>query len=129
MITEHNGFGYDHNPNPTMGEMLPWSLKQDGYVIGLYAYEGSSSKNDGKVEQVKPHDKGSLEAILGSGSGRGPAQFINLRDTALTPAAEWMYTPRTAKAWGVLDEVMIPREQYDGILLIQQIHPSKPVED
>ncbi|NQX44321.1 erythromycin esterase family protein [Paenibacillus tritici] len=125
MITEHNGFDYDHNPYPTMGEMLPHSLKQSGYVIGLYAYEGSSYKNNGKIEQVMPHEKDSLEDILGT--GMGTARFINMRDTALTSSTEWMYTPRTAKAWGVLDEKMIPRDQYDGILLIHQINPSHPI--
>ncbi|MBP1903983.1 erythromycin esterase [Paenibacillus turicensis] len=123
MITEHNGFGYDHQPYPTMGEMLPFSLKQNGYVIGLYAYEGSSSKNNGEEEQVKPHVNGSLEQILAT--DMGTARFIDMKDTTLSPATEWMYTPRTAKAWGVLDEKMIPRDQYDGILLIKKIHPSK----
>ncbi|MFD2878069.1 erythromycin esterase family protein [Paenibacillus rhizoplanae] len=95
-------------------------------MIGLYAYEGSAHKNNGKVEQIMPHDKGSLEEIMGA--GMGAAQFINLRDTTLGASTEWMYTPRTAKAWGVLNETMIPREQYDGILLIQQLHPSTPVK-
>jgi erythromycin esterase len=123
MITEHNGFGYDYDPYPTMGEMLSFSLKQNGYVIGLYAYEGSSLKNNGEVEQVKPHEDGNLEQILGT--DMGPARFINMRDTTLSSTTEWMYTPRTVKAWGVLDEKMIPRDQYDGILLIRKIHPSK----
>ncbi|UOK61150.1 erythromycin esterase family protein [Paenibacillus sp. OVF10] len=122
MITEHNGYDYDNNPYPTMGEMLPYSLKQAGYVIGLYAYEGSAYKNNGEEEQVQPHKKGSLEDIVGT--EMGPARFINMKDEELSPTTEWMYTPRIAKAWGVLDEKMIPRDQYDGILLIHKIHPS-----
>ncbi|MGO4527903.1 erythromycin esterase family protein [Paenibacillus sp. 2TAF8] len=122
MITEHNGYDFDENPYPTLGELLPYSLKQANYVIGLYAYEGSSSKNNGEEEQVQSHDKGSLEDILGT--EMGVARFIDLRDQALSPATEWMFTPRIAKAWGVLDEKMIPRDQYDGILLIRNIHPS-----
>ncbi|MCL6658436.1 erythromycin esterase family protein [Paenibacillus amylolyticus] len=122
MITEHNGYDYDNNPYPTVGEMLPYSLKQAGYVIGLYAYEGSAYKNNGEEEQVQPHKKGSLEDIVGT--EMGPARFINMKDEELSPTTEWMYTPRIAKAWGVLDEKMIPRDQYDGILLIHKIHPS-----
>ncbi|WP_339830482.1 erythromycin esterase family protein [Paenibacillus sp. FSL R7-0272] len=122
MITEHNGYDFDENPYPTMGELLPYSLKQANYVIGLFAYQGSSSKNNGEEEQVQSHDKGSLEDILGT--EMGVAGFIDLRDQALSPATEWMFTPRIAKAWGVLDEKMIPRDQYDGILLIRDIHPS-----
>jgi erythromycin esterase len=105
-----------------MGEMLPYSLKQAGYVIGLYAYEGSAYKNNGEEEQVLPHKKGSLEDIVGT--EMGPTRFINMKDKELSPTTEWMYTPRIAKAWGVLDEKMIPRDQYDGILLIHKIHPS-----
>ncbi|PAF33415.1 erythromycin esterase family protein [Paenibacillus sp. 7516] len=127
MIAEHNGYDFDNNPYPTMGEMLPHSLKQAGYVIGLYAYEGSANKNNGDEEQVMPHEKGSLEDILGT--EMGPARFIDMRDKKLSPTTEWMYTPRTAKAWGVLDEKMIPRDQYDGILLIHNIHPSTSVKN
>lgn len=122
MITEHNGYDFDHNPYPTMGELLPYSLKQENYVIGLFAQEGSSKKNNGVEEKVLPHEKGSLEDIVGT--DMGAARFINMRDEELNPATEWMYTPRTVKAWGVLDEKMIPRDQYDGILLIRSIHPS-----
>lgn len=127
MITEHNGYDFDNNPYPTMGEMLPYSLKQAGYVIGLYAYEGSANKNNGAEEHVMPHEKDSLEDILGT--EMGAARFINMRDKELSPSTEWMYTPRTAKAWGVLNEKMIPRDQYDGILLIHKIHPSNPIEE
>ncbi|MGF9699934.1 erythromycin esterase family protein [Paenibacillus sp. MABNR03] len=126
MITEHNGYDFDNNPYPTMGEMLPYSLKQAGYVIGLYAYEGSANKNNREEEQIIPHEKDSLEDILAT--EMGAARFINMKDKELSPATEWMYTPRTAKAWGVLDEKMIPRDQYDAILLIHKIHPSNLIE-
>ncbi|MCM3784966.1 erythromycin esterase family protein [Neobacillus mesonae] len=126
MITEHNGYDYNNDPYPTMGEMLPYSLKQAGYVIGLYANEGSSNKNNGVAEEIMPHEPGSLEDILGE--IQGPASFINMKEMELSPSTAWMYTPRIAKAWGVLDERMIPRDQYDGILMMDQIHPSNRLE-
>jgi len=126
MITEHNGFDYYNDPYPTMGEMLPFSLKKDGYAIGLYAYEGSSNKNNGEAEKITPHESDSVENILSD--GLGPVRFINMKDVELSPSTEWMYTPRIAKGWGVLDEKMIPRDQYDGILLIHKIQPSKAVQ-
>lgn len=128
MLTEHNGYGFDSNPYPTMGEMLPFSLSQKSYIIGLYAYEGSSNKNNQQVEEIRlPHRPGSLEDILGKGDG--PARFIDLKHQKWNEATAWMYSPRTAKAWGVLEETMIPRDQYDGILFIQNLHPSKRVQN
>ncbi|WP_186786163.1 erythromycin esterase family protein [Paenibacillus agilis] len=124
MVTEHNGMGYDNNPYPTMNEMLPAQLQRQHYAIGLYAYQGSSLKNNDKVEEIKlPHSKGSLEDLL-KASGY-PILFVNLEGHTLSPDTEWMYSPRVAKAWGVLDEVMIIRDQYDGILFFDKIRPAQ----
>lgn len=73
-------------------------MKKDGYVIGLYAYEGSAHKNNGKVEQVMPHDKGSLEEIMGAGAGA--AQFINLRDTTLSASTGMDVHPAYSEGMG-----------------------------
>lgn len=124
MITEHNGMGFSNEPYPTMGEMLPAELQRQHYAIGLYAYQGSSLMNNNKTEAVQlPHPAGSLENIL-KASGQ-PVSFIDLENQSLKKETSWMYTPRVAKAWGVLDEVMIVRDQYDGLVFIDTIHPSK----
>ncbi|MFU1794609.1 erythromycin esterase family protein [Paenibacillus azoreducens] len=124
MITEHDGFDFNNHPYPTMGEMLPFSLKKEHYVIGLYAYQGSSNLNNQKVESVSlPHQTGSMEDILKAGGH--PFQFIDLSGAKLEPSTSWMFTPRIAKAWGKLEEKMIIRDQYDGLLFIDTIHPSK----
>ncbi|WP_052759395.1 erythromycin esterase family protein [Paenibacillus sp. DMB20] len=127
MITEHNGFDFDNNPYPTMGEMIPFQLKKESYTIGLYAFQGSSSKNNGESETVAlPHRAGSLEDILKA--GKGPVTFIDMSRQEMNKGNSWMFTPLIAKAWGVLEEEMIPRDQYDGILFIDTIHPSKRIK-
>lgn len=124
MITEHNGLGFTNDPYPTMGEMLPVELQRQHYAIGLYTYQGSSLKNNNETEAVQlPHPAGSLEDIL-KASGH-PASFVDLENQSLKQGTSWMYTPRVAKSWGVLDEVMIVRDQYDGLVFIDTIHPSK----
>lgn len=124
MVTEHNGFGFDNNPYPTMGEMLPFSLRKDNYVIGLYAYQGSSSKNSKETERIsQPHNEGSIEELLKAGDHA--YQFLDLMQVKLDPRTSWLFTPRIAKAWGMLEETMIVREQYDGILFVDTIHPSQ----
>ncbi|MCJ8013497.1 erythromycin esterase family protein [Paenibacillus sp. KQZ6P-2] len=124
MITEHNGFDYDNHPYPTMGELLPFSLRKDNYVIGLYAYQGSSNKSSKETEQIsQPHQEGSIEDLLHAGGH--PYQFLDLTQAKLEPSTSWMFTPRVAKSWGVLEENMIVRDQYDGLLFIDTIHPSQ----
>ncbi|MDR0269490.1 erythromycin esterase family protein [Paenibacillus sp.] len=124
MITEHNGFDFNNHPYPTMGEMLPYSVKKNNYVIGLYTYQGSSNLNNGKVESVHlPHKSGSMEDILKAGGH--PVSFVDLTGAKLEPSTSWMFTPRIAKAWGMLEESMILRDQYDGLLFVDTIHPSK----
>ncbi|WP_234414442.1 erythromycin esterase family protein [Paenibacillus sp. CAA11] len=124
MITEHNGYDYDSHPYPSMGEMLPLSLKKAGYVIGLYAYQGSSNKSNGEAEKIiLPHEAGSVEDIFGPDQ-QGAVRFFDMKNAVWSKPDAWMFTPRIAKAWGVLDEIMIPREQYDGILFFDTIHPS-----
>ena len=124
MITEHNGFGFDNNPYPTMGELLPFPLQQDNYVIGLYAYQGSSNKNNKQAEMVSlPHAEGSVEDIMKI--GEEPALFVDMEQEKLGTATSWMFIPRIAKSWGVLEEELIIRDQYDGLLFIDTIHPSR----
>lgn len=124
MVTEHNGFGFDNHPYPTMGEMLPFSLRKDNYVIGLYAYQGSSSKNSKDTERITlPHNEGSIEAVLRAGGH--PTQFLDLSQAKLEPGTSWMFTPRIAKAWDILEETMVVRDQYDGLLFVDTIHPSR----
>lgn len=35
-----------------------------------------------------------------------------------------MYTPRTALYWGFMEEQMILKEQYDGVIWLEHITPS-----
>jgi erythromycin esterase len=113
------------NPNrrsvDSLGHMLPPKIKQQSYVIGLYMNRGVSALNDRKPQKVQyPHPNGTVESIL-SKAGY-PNLFVNLSWTKKQEETSWMYTKRGILDWGGWQEQLIPKEQYDGILFINQVN-------
>ncbi|MBA4495207.1 erythromycin esterase family protein [Paenactinomyces guangxiensis] len=105
---------------PTMGELLPDRLKKDSYAIGLYMNRGVSADNRTPIPVRYPHPEGSLESIL-SKSGHENI-FVDLLHQKNKKGTSWMFTKRGALYWGADEEQLVPREQYDGILFIDEVH-------
>ncbi len=51
-----------------------------------------------------------------------PHVFVNLKGESNRPETSWMFTPTAASYWGNKknEEIMIPTEQYDGILWLEK---------
>jgi len=119
----------------SMGELLHRKLKDKMYVIGLYMNRGSSvTLNSGKPFTIKPATKGSLEhLIMQSGYANS---FIDLSKHKVQNAQNaWMFRPIYASEDGlttdqVLPNVMrfIPKEQYDGIIVIDKVKAPTPLK-
>lgn len=110
---------------PNMGDYLPERLKKQTYTIGIYAYSGASldSSDNKTVKPVtSPLPSGSLEALLKTADH--PAVFVDFLHTKNKKGTSWMYTPRTALYWGFMEEQMILKEQYDGVIWLEHITPS-----
>lgn len=110
---------------PNMGDYLPEHLKKQTYTIGIYAYSGASldsSDNKTVTPVTSPPPSGSLEALLKAANH--PAVFVDFLHTKNKKGTSWMYTPRTALYWGVMEEQMILKEQYDGVIWLEHITPS-----
>lgn len=106
----------------TMGELLPDHIKKQTYTVGLYMNRGESATNDRKPVPVRyPHPTGSLESILGKHL-KSPAIFVDLLKHKNKKGTSWMFTSRQALDWGFMEEELIPRDQYDGILFIDETH-------
>jgi erythromycin esterase len=109
------------SPLPTMGGLLPNSLKQTSYVIGLYMNRGVSAFVDHQPAPVRyPHPEGSMEWILGKAGAANI--FVDLAGQKCERATSWMFMERQALDWGTWEERFIPRSQYDGILFIDEVH-------
>lgn len=121
-------------PIQMMGEMLPDEWKTYSYVLGLYPASGKTADNTREVHDVLPLEPGSVESILSAAGA--PYTFIDLRYRNNTRGNSWMFEPRYTYSWGMIPESLIARDQYDGILLIDEVNPpqylssssSKPAE-
>ena len=107
-------------PVKLMGERLPDIYKKYSYVLGLYMTSGETSNNMGEPMPVLPPIKGSIEDILSSTNK--PYTFIDLRNRQNERGNSWMFEPRLSYSWGMIQESLVPRDQYDGILLIDQVN-------
>ncbi|RRJ67561.1 erythromycin esterase family protein [Paenibacillus oralis] len=121
------------NSFTSMGELMHRKLKDKMYVIGLYMNRGSSLTLSGKPFTIRPATKGSLEhLIMQSGYANS---FIDLSQHKVKKGQNaWMFRPIYASEDGmtteqVLPNVMrfIPKEQYDGIIVIDKVKAPTPV--
>lgn len=113
---------------PTMGELLPYKFKRHSYSIGFFMNEGETLGNDGSVFPVKEdHDPNSIEAILQG--AEGPYTFVNFDKLPLNEQTSWMYTPREGLYWGLIEEIFVPVQQYDGILFIERTSAAQYLEE
>ncbi|KOP80942.1 erythromycin esterase [Lysinibacillus sp. FJAT-14745] len=109
-------------PVKLMGERLPDIYKKYSYVLGLYMTGGETANNIGEPMAVLPSVKGSIEDILSSSNK--PYTFIDMRNRQNERGNSWMFEPRLSYSWGMIQESLVPRDQYDGLLLIDKV--SKP---
>ena len=110
-------------PVKLMGEMLPDEWKKYSYVLGLYAAGGKTSDNSGKTHDVLPLEPGSVESIISAAGS--PYTFIDLRYRNNERGNSWMFEPRYSYSWGMIPESLVPRDQYDGILLLDDVNPPQ----
>lgn len=118
----------------SMGELLQRKLKDNMYVIGLYMNRGSSvTITSQKPFTIQPATEGSLEhLIMQSGYANS---FIDLSKHKVKGARNaWMFRPIYASEDGmtseqILPNVMqfIPKEQYDGIIVIDKVKAPTPL--
>jgi len=86
-------------------------------------YRGRAARNDRVVYAITPAAPGSLEAILHRAPWR--YAFVDLAHAAPGPGTAWMDRPIIAKEWGTMPELIVPREEYDGILFIDTTWPPQ----
>lgn len=110
-------------PVPLMGEIFPEELREISYVLGLYASSGQTADNAGEVHNVEPALPGSIEAIMSATNT--PYSFLDLRYQKREAGNAWMFEPRFAYSWGIYPESFVPKEQFDGILMIDNVHPPQ----
>jgi erythromycin esterase len=104
-----------------MGTWLARWFRPDLYTVGLYMNRGSAAWNSREVYTIEPAASNTMEGIL-SDAGL-PYLFADLLHQARDDGNSWMFESVVARDWGVNDERLVPRDQYDAILFIEEVHP------
>ena len=123
----HNWHISKYNPdNEVMNEYLPDSIISKSYILGLYAYQGSTGVRDsGPVELVK-NKRNSLGAIMNSAGYK--VAFCDFSKQKYTPENSWMFKEIKTISWAVQRPIIIPKKRYDGIIQIKDIRATKNKE-
>ncbi len=109
----------------TMGGWLDERYFAALYTIGFYLYRGQIASNNRQLVEVPPVHSGSLESILYR-TGRKYA-FVDLLHQTHEEGNAWMFTAIQANelTLGYAPITMVPRDQYDGVILIDTVHPPE----
>ena len=103
----------------TMGEFIAERFRPELYTIGLYMNQGTAAQNDRSIYVIRPAPAESMEWVLASA---GPsALFVDFLHQTEEPGNAWMFQEITTREWGTSALPLVPRDQYDGVLLIDRV--------
>ena len=105
----------------TMGSFIVERFRPDLYTIGLYMNQGTAALNDRSVYVIRPAATGSMEWVLANTGP--PALFVDFLHQTPEPGNEWMFQSVLTRDWGTISLPLVPRDQYDGVLLIDRVTP------
>ncbi|MFG1691048.1 erythromycin esterase family protein [Gemmatimonadota bacterium] len=109
----------------TMGEGIQSRHRSELYTVGLYMYQGSAAMNNRTVYTIYPAMDNTLEGYLHAAGE--PYLFLDLLHLDPVTAPAWIFEETMARSWGYSMTTFIPREQYDGLLHIEQVHSPQYV--
>ena len=107
----------------TMGYWARSWYQSELYTVGFYAHEGTSMDNGGNIFTISRPPLGSLEALLYNPDSE--AVFADLSKASGNGATAWMNAPITGRYNGETPLSLIPKDQYDGIVLINSVSPRE----
>lgn len=113
---------YDY---PTMGEWVTAELGDQVYTIGFYMGSGTAANNDRSLYTIEQAAGDHLEALFSKVDS--PAWFADLSEVSAS-GQEWPRREGRIREWGRADLIMVPAEQYDGMVFIRDVHPPSYVE-
>jgi erythromycin esterase len=103
----------------TMGSFIVERFRPELYTIGLYMNQGTAAYNDRSIYIIRPAASGSMEWVM---ANAGPSTlFVDFLHQTSEPGNAWMFEPIVAREWGTSPLLLVPREQYDGVLFIDRV--------
>lgn len=105
----------------TMGTWVAERHRRELYTIGLFMYRGSATQNNRRPYPIVQSRPGSLESILHRAPWR--YSFVDFSRARRERGSEWIWKPITGLSWGLNAERFVPRDEYDGVLFVDTVHP------
>jgi erythromycin esterase len=109
---------------PTMGGWLAERFRDELYTIGLYPNRGTVPGGR-SIFTIDPAEPGTMERLL---SDAGSSQlFVDLLNHPPGAGTRWMYEPMLSRDAAIsgpqamLPVLIVPRDQYDGLLFIDRV--------
>ncbi len=106
--------------------MGKWMADQYGsslYTLGLFMYQGTAAHNDRRLYTIAQAPARTIEGLAHS-TGASYV-FFDLAHAPASEGAAWTSQPFAARDWGNVTLTLIPRDQYDGVLVIDTVHPPQ----
>ena len=119
----HIAHAYSHFVGgvPRQGEFVHEALGERSYTVGIYPLRGRGYAWFVDQEyDLRPPEPGSLEARLAELQGN--PVFLDLH-SAEARAMPWTREAVVSFEWGLNEQVIVPVEMYDGLLLIREVSP------
>lgn len=109
----------------TMGEWVAEARRDDLYTVGLYMRRGRAAFNNREIYNVRPPLTGSLEAILANAAREleTNAIFVDLATAGAAEGGDWIRSEVPTRSWGTAEVGLVPIQQYDAVLLIDEVSP------
>lgn len=106
---------------PRQGEFIHSALGDGAYTVGIYPLGGRGYAWFINQEYIlRTPETASLEGQLAK--LRGDPVFLDLRGAA-AQQHPWIRQPVMSFEWGLNEQVIVPAEMYDGLLLIREVTP------
>lgn len=105
----------------TMGHWVVDRFRSQLYTVGLYMYRGEAAWNNQAIYSISTHSADSLEAI--GYQARLRLFFLDMLYREQVPGNSWMFMETESKRWGTYAMDSILRDQYDGIIFVDTVHP------
>lgn len=116
----HNNQDTPGSACPTMGGWLAQRYRSELYTVGLYMYEGQAATNSREVYRVESHNVNSVESVMHE-TGY-PFSFVDMLFQTEDAGNSWMFEQVETLSWGRYPRFLVPRDQYDAILFVEQVN-------
>lgn len=105
----------------SMGSWLNERRAADLYTIGLFMVRGQAAHNDRNTYQISSPQDHSLEELFSLIDSQ--LAFVNMANVPIGEGTAWMYEMLGAWDFGYIAIRLVPRDQFDALLVVGEVHP------